>query len=310
MSTGKRSETALVTIFDSAWTPWLELPSELRYAVWQIESSPTTNKLHLQMYLQASSKKTLGGWKNLVDSTTAHIDLARKEDWRRLDAYCSKDADVCASNSDYAGWAEKGLRIEGTPVYRLGTVVEYAGQGRRMDVEALKASLKRGATLLEIFDEHTDAALRFTSGLRFWHGEMAGERQFAEGEKPHMVLYVGPSGCGKSRTARRDWPDAETISFGNGGSSLWFDGYTGKETVILDDYYGEIPFSLIKRMCDYYPLKVQVKGGTVPFRAKTIVFTSTKSWDQWYLNATSGQSEPEWDRRCKDFGVMKQPPYI
>ena len=45
------------------------------------------------------------------------------------------------------------------------------------------------------------------------------------------VLW-GPSGTGKSRWVAATWPDA----FWKAPESKWWDGYSGQETVVLDDF--------------------------------------------------------------------------
>ena len=45
-------------------------------------------------------------------------------------------------------------------------------------------------------------------------------------------MLWGPSGTGKSRFVAARWPDA----FWKAPESKWWDGYSGHETVVLDDF--------------------------------------------------------------------------
>ena len=45
-------------------------------------------------------------------------------------------------------------------------------------------------------------------------------------------MLWGPSGTGKSRFVAARWPDA----FWKAPESKWWDGYSGQETVVLDDF--------------------------------------------------------------------------
>ena len=45
-------------------------------------------------------------------------------------------------------------------------------------------------------------------------------------------MLWGPSGTGKSRFVAACWPDA----FWKAPESKWWDGYSGQETVVLDDF--------------------------------------------------------------------------
>jgi len=90
------------------------------------------------------------------------------------------------------------------------------------------------------------------------------------------VLY-GPTGTGKSRWCMDEYPGAYWKQ-----RSKWWDGYFKHDVVIVDEYYGWLPFDLLLRLCDRYPLLVESKGGQLQFVAKTICFTTNKHPDLWY----------------------------
>lgn len=62
----------------------------------------------------------------------------------------------------------------------------------------------------------------------------------------------------------------------------WWDGYVGQKSVVVDDFYGWISIDSLLRICDRYPLHLEIKGSHVQFQADTIVFTSNKPWTEWY----------------------------
>lgn len=58
-------------------------------------------------------------------------------------------------------------------------------------------------------------------------------------------------------------------------SALWWDGYIGQKTVVLDDFRPWwCPFSFLLRILDRYPIRVQVKGGFVNFVPEKIIITT------------------------------------
>ena len=59
----------------------------------------------------------------------------------------------------------------------------------------------------------------------------------------------------------------------------------GHEVVIIDEFYGWLPFDLLLRVCDRYPLLVETKGGQTQFVAKVIVITSNSLPSNWYKSA-------------------------
>lgn len=66
----------------------------------------------------------------------------------------------------------------------------------------------------------------------------------------------------------------------------WFDGYSGQDILILNDFAGDskmgIPFPTLLGMFDPYSMDIPVKGGFVKLRAKFLIFTSNKHPRDWY----------------------------
>lgn len=94
-----------------------------------------------------------------------------------------------------------------------------------------------------------------------------------------VTVIQGPTGTGKSRHCKEQYPGAYWKQRSN-----WWDGYEGQETVIIDEFYGWLPFDLLLRICDRYPLLVETKGGQVNFTAKNIIITSNTVPERWYKN--------------------------
>lgn len=93
-------------------------------------------------------------------------------------------------------------------------------------------------------------------------------------------VLQGPTGTGKSKWAQDFDPKGYWKQRSN-----WWDGYTKQETVVIDEFYGWLPFDLLLRLCDRYPLLVETKGGQVQFLAKTIIITTNMLPCNWYRNA-------------------------
>ena len=76
------------------------------------------------------------------------------------------------------------------------------------------------------------------------------------------VYYIeGETGIGKTYGIFKMFPDAYRPVIA--GEKLWFDGYNGEKTLLLDELRGNIKLSYLLQILDPYPLKVEVKGGTV-----------------------------------------------
>lgn len=95
----------------------------------------------------------------------------------------------------------------------------------------------------------------------------------------NIIVVQGPTGTGKSRWAKETYENAYWKQRSN-----WWDGYSDQDAVVIDEFYGWLPFDLLLRLCDRYPLLVETKGGQVNFVAKTIVFTTNQVPGLWYKN--------------------------
>jgi len=94
-----------------------------------------------------------------------------------------------------------------------------------------------------------------------------------------VIVIQGPSGTGKSKYAADNFPDAYWKQRSN-----WWDNYCDHGTVVIDEFYGWLPYDMVLRLCDRYPLLVETKGGQVNFVASRIVFTTNQIPDRWYKN--------------------------
>lgn len=67
--------------------------------------------------------------------------------------------------------------------------------------------------------------------------------------------------------------------------SKWWDGYTGQETVLMEDvdiYGGPQLAHYMKLWTDVYALSGEIKGGKIPLNFKRFIVTSNFSIEQIY----------------------------
>lgn len=96
------------------------------------------------------------------------------------------------------------------------------------------------------------------------------------------LVFFGEPGTGKTRKAFEMFPDLYQVSIPARGGQLWFDNYDGEKCILLDDFYGEIQYSLLLRILDGYRMQVQTKGGFVNKNWTTVIITSNDPIDWWY----------------------------
>lgn len=266
MAGGARNWCGTLQLEDDDWDAetWLESlvrDEKAKYVVGQIERGHETEHAHLQFYVQCLSQKNLVWMKRHIHDK-AHWETA-KGTAKHNRAYCTKE----------------DSRVRGP--WEFGEIVQ---QGQREGLETAIKMVKEGAPLKDIALEQSVVWVHHHRGLmdlRKQLGLEADRRVFGP-EGPEVWCLWGPSGTGKSRWVNARWPDA----FWKIPNEKWWDGYTGQETIILDDYKdGDMRLSDLQRLLDWYPLWVEVKGGTIPMLAKRYVFTCNTHPSGWYRKA-------------------------
>jgi len=124
-------------------------------------------------------------------------------------------------------------------------------------------------------------------------------RQRYRTEMTKGTWYTGPSGSYKSRTCFEGFdPDTHYVKSLCEADLKWWDGYKGQETVIMDEFRGQISFAYMLRLMDRYPLSVSRRGREpVPFLAKRLLISSIRHPRDVYVRQ-EGEPWEQFDRRC------------
>jgi len=225
--------------------------ADTRYLVWQTEVCPTTERTHIQGYVELTRAKRLAGMRKICP---AHYERRMGTRDQARD-YCMKE----------------DTRAPGQTPNEVG---EWATTpGKRNDLEVVKRAINDGANLMELFDDHFATTCRYYKAFEKYKMLAQPRRDW----KTFIKVYWGASGTGKSRKAHADYPDAYVQD-----GSKWFDAYDGQAEVIIDDYYGDLPIAAFLRLIDRYACQVPNKGGYVNWIPKTMVITSNVHPRDWY----------------------------
>lgn len=225
----------------------------IHYGVGQIEKG---SHFHFQFYVQLDKRRSFNTVKKI--SETAHWEPARGTPAQNK-KYCTKD------DTRVAGPWEVG---------------EAIGQGNRTDLALVADMITEGATIREVADMYPATFAKYHGGIKSLKAVLSdnGPRKFGP-EGPEVWIFWGPAGTGKSRRAHESWPDAYR-KLVNG---KWWDGYRGQETVIFDDFKGSsMTLHDFQTVIDWYPTRVETKGGSVELSATRYVFTSNRNPYEWY----------------------------
>lgn len=226
-----------------------------KYLIYGEEICPETERLHYQGYVEFNKTVKISKKGKLkILCPTTHFEI-RKGNQEQAINYCKKDGK----------FFEHG---------------EPSRQGSRTDILEVKNLLDQGSRMKDVADLHFPVFLRFERSLKSYISMTREKRNW----KTELYIHWGESGTGKSYDAFM-FNQESTYSLPKpNGQNVYFDGYDGEEIVIMDDFYGWIPWSLLLNLCDQYPLLVNTKGGTTPFLAKRIYITSNKRYNEWYQN--------------------------
>jgi len=229
--------------------------SAFRYLVYQLELGES-GTAHWQGYVSFAKNVRLGVLKEL--SPRANWDL-RRGTHEQARAYCTKDEG----------------RLDGP--YEYGDPPVH--QGERSDIATTWAMLKAKASDFEIL-EVNPGAMRYARGIA-WARQAVPVVQ--RSWKTEVFVYWGTSGSGKSFRA---FAEAGPNAYSKPPATKWFDGYTGQENVVFDEFLGNwFDVSTLLRLLDAYPMAVEPKGGTyIPFLARRLWITTNIEPLRWYPN--------------------------
>lgn len=199
---------------------------------------------HLQGYLELTKRLSLAGVKRLLGQRV-HLER-RGGSQEEADEYCKKDGDFEAFGS-----------------------LNVSGQGRRTDLETIRSKIDDGVPELVIAEEHFSKWVVYRRSFEKYRRL----KHHSNGIRDQLRVIVlwGEPGTGKTRYVYAKHPNVFAVP---DPALCWFDGYSGEDVALIDDYRGDGNESFLLRLLDIYPIQVPVKGGFVDWCPKTIYITS------------------------------------
>lgn len=266
----------------------------MKLMVCQLELGET-GTLHLQGYLEMKQPARMSALKKLLPR--AHLEKAMGTKLQCIQ-YCLKEE---SSLGTKWLWQENTLKCStdedptlfDTAIASLLEPTNGTKESTKLRLCAIQSKLSEGNSdvIEEVADNEFDLWVRYYRAFEKYLLMKTAPRSW----KSNVHVLQGPTGTGKSKWAMDNFPKAYWKQRSN-----WWDGYAGHETVILDEFYGWLPFDLLLRLCDRYPLLVETKGGQVQFVAKTIVITTNMLPCNWYKSCYF----PSFARRVDQWHIM------
>jgi len=231
---------------------------QVTYLVYQREAGNETHREHWQGYVEFNNGKSFTSVQKCLKIGKAHVEK-RKGTRSEAADYCMKE----------------DTRLEDTTFTEQGVRKDDAEQGKRNDLLNVANMIKDKKRVREVALEYPVEYIKYHRGiekLRLFQIE-------PRNETCDITVLYGGTGVGKSRKARELCPDAYVWGPEQG---KWFDAYDGEDECIFEEFRGQLPFGMLLRLLDRYDCRVEVKGGSIQFRATKIIITSPIHPKEWY----------------------------
>lgn len=226
------------------------IPSWGRYCVVGEEVGDSGTP-HLQGYLELPKLHRLGGLKKLCPRAHWEPRVGTRDQAR---AYCMKDGKF----HEFGDWSA-------------------GGHGARTDIAKVILAVKRNHRFIAACGDEPEV-FKYPRSFQLWRTEQD-EDEAPEWRDVHCEVYIGSTGTGKSRKAISENPDYYKLDMAN---SVWFNGYHGQKTLIIDDFYGWIKYGHLLQLLDGYKMRIEIKGGFTYARWEKVIITSNKAPEHWY----------------------------
>lgn len=234
--------------------------------VYQVEKAPTPSAdhpsgIHLQGFCSMLKKSRRA---QVVAALGGHV-------------WC----DMARTPKEACMYAQKEGRVAGPFVY--GTLPD--NRGKLSPTARAVQMIQEGTCLSAVAAAEPLAWTRSYRGLQSLHAELSKPKETYYKPTKVTVLW-GPTRTGKTRTAlAHRCADGRLPYCMPASNGLWFDGYSGEDTLVLDDFYGQIKFSDMLRILDDQSIQVPIKGSFTWSKWTTVFITSNAHPDDWWKGA-------------------------
>jgi len=258
----------------------IESDWEVTYCTFQLERG-LQGTPHYQGYSEFKNDQRITSLRKLKFASTIHWEKRHGSRAQARD-YCNKD---------------EGREPDSAPIH-IGEWTDRMGeQGKRSDLLAVAEMVKEGKSLFSIADEHPSSFMRYSKGITQLMTVLAKPED--PDEAPEVNLLFGPPGCGKTRSVKEAEPEGLWTAPPR-DAFVWFDGYTGQEAALFDEFSGKaskVELNVLLQYLDRYVVQSPFKGGYLWWNPKRIYLTTNYHPRNWYDWATREPSYKALQRR-------------
>lgn len=237
------------------------------YAIAGEEICPSTNRKHWQGFMYFKNARSLSSI--IKKMKPRHVEMCLGSAAQNI-KYCSKDANI---------------------VFEIG---DKPSPGNRTDIAAARDEILGGKKVDDICLDNPEFYHKYGRTLSKIE-DIALRKRFRTEMTKGTWLY-GPTYAGKSHDAFTNFnPDTHYVLPDDNG---WWDGYTGQETVIINDYRGSLSYGFLLNLVDKWPVSVRRRcREPAPFLAKEVIITSSQQPHEVYNNLAENDDLAQLYRR-------------
>lgn len=261
---------------------------DAKYIVWGKEVGESGTP-HLQGFVSFVNPRTITGIKRMKGAWY-RMNLRPSEKPLSAIDYCKK------GEQTHKEWTELGVR---GPNYGKNADVWEKGkfeQGARHDLDRAYQAIRDGTSVDEI--AWKEPALYQAANRAMERMEDIRLRGLKRTEMTEGIWVFGKTGVGKSVWALEQGGDN---FYAYPYDNDWWDNYRGEDTVIIDEFRGQIPYNVILRMVDRNPFfNVRRRcRAPMPFISKKVIITSSLPPWKVFKNLDKEDSLDQLYRRFK-----------
>lgn len=238
-----------------------------KFIMYGQEVCPDTDRLHFQGCIQFNDRRTWEQARKLAG--TRHIEMCYKSIFANI-AYCGKEGQVVV----------------------LGT---RPAQGKRTDLAQCYELIDNGTSLKEISKLYPQQWSMYNRSFEKYI-QMHNIQQECRDWPTEVLIFEGGTGTGKSRRAKELGAKPIWLSGADPGDPF-VRGYKGQKIVVINEFKHErVTLEWMLDFTDRYEFEINVKGGSMPWLARTIILTTNSDSSRWWRGADKKQLEA-WKRR-------------
>ena len=251
-----------------------------KYLVYQYEKCPTTGNVHVQGYLELKSPMREAGIKKLFQDAQLRF-FERRGTRTQARHYCMCNGAKCTSECTLdEDRRQTKIRLYGPTEFGEFRADNF-GQGKRTDLEKIKAAILAGEDMDSIVSKYFETYAKYERAILKFRNLCVGQRDF----KTVVNFIKAPVGVNVIDMIYNTHPKEKCWTMEQYNiERVKFDGYDPikHDIIIIDSYEGQIDRKIFLKLLGKNSYTGDLKYSIVPLKAKIIYIISNKAISLWY----------------------------